>query len=67
MGYATKVQSIKRKDSEQFYVGFPMQAARMLDLAAGEHVEWCIEDRETLVLQRLEAPPSPLKKKRRTR
>lgn len=67
MGFSTKVQSIKRKDSEQFYVGFPMQAARMLDLTAGELVEWSIEDRETLILQRLEAPPSPLKKKRRSR
>ena len=64
MGYSTKVQSIKRKNSEQFYVGFPMQAARMLDLSAGEQVEWSIEDRETLVLERKEAPRSPRKKKR---
>ena len=67
MGYQTKVQSIKRKTSEQFYINFPMQTARMLDLKAGEHVEWGIEDRELLILRRLEAPPSPLKKKRQTR
>jgi len=67
MAYSTKMQSIKRKDSEQFYVNFPMQAARMLEFSAGEQVEWSIEDRETLVLVRKEAPPSPLKKKRRTR
>jgi hypothetical protein len=64
MGYRTKVQSIKRKNSEQFYIGFPMQAARMLDLSAGEQVEWTIEDRETLVLQRKDVPPSPRKKKK---
>ena len=63
MGHPTKIQSIKRKDSEQFYVNVPMQAARMLDLSAGEPVEWTIEDRQTLVLKRLAAPDAPLKKK----
>jgi hypothetical protein len=64
MGHATKLQSIKRKNSEQIYVNIPMQAARMLDLSAGEHVEWSIEDRSTLILERSAPPPSPLKKKR---
>jgi len=63
MGHPTKIQSIKRKDSEQFYVNIPMQSARMLDFSAGEPVEWTIEDRQTLVLKRLAAPDAPLKKK----
>ncbi len=67
MGHATKIQAIKRTDSEQLYVNIPMQAARMLDLSAGETVEWSIEDRSTLVLERTDAPESPLKKKRRNR
>lgn len=64
MGQPTKVQSIKRKDSEQLYVNFPMQAARMLDLKAGEAVEWNIEDHSTLVLVRTDPPDTILKKKR---
>ncbi len=67
MGHATKIQAIKRADSEQLYVNIPMQAARMLDLSAGETVEWSIEDRSTLVLERSAPPESPLKKKRRNR
>ena len=67
MGHATKIQAIKRADSEQLYVNIPMQAARMLDLSAGETVEWSIEDRSTLVLERSTPPESPLKKKRRNR
>lgn len=67
MSYATTIQSIKRKTSEQYYITFPMQVARMIDLAAGEPVEWSLEDRTTLVLRRPTAPDSPLKKKRRSR
>ncbi len=63
MGHQTKVKSIKRKDSEQLYITIPMQAARMLDLTAGEPVEWSIVDRTTLVLKRLAAPVAPLEKK----
>lgn len=67
MSYPTTIQSIKRKSSEQYYITFPMQVARMIDLAAGEPVEWSLEDRTTLVLRRPTAPDGPLKKKRRTR
>ena len=67
MGFPTKVQCIKRKASEQYYINFPMATARMLELAPGELVEWVIEDRETIVLRRKEAPPAPLKKKRPSR
>lgn len=33
---------------------------RQMDLEKGEWVEWSIDDRGTLVLQRPDAPPSPL-------
>ncbi len=65
MGYPTKVQLIKRKASQQWYVNFPAAVASAIDFAPGEIVEWSIEDRETLLLKRTEAPPSELKKKRR--
>ena len=39
MGYKTKVQSIKRKSSEPFYINFPMVLAQALELGAGEEIE----------------------------
>ena len=63
MGYPTKVQLIKRKASEQWYVNFPAAAAKMMDFQKGEVVEWSVEDRETLVLTRRDAPLGALEKK----
>jgi hypothetical protein len=64
MGYPTKVQLIKRKSSEQWYVNFPAQVAQAMDFVRGEVVEWHIEDRATMALTRKEPPASVLKKKR---
>jgi hypothetical protein len=63
MGYPTKVQLIKRAKSEQWYINFPSAIARAMEFARGEVVEWFIEDKETLVLQRPDAPERKLKKK----
>ena len=62
MGYPTKVQLIKRKASQQWYVNFPSALAQALEFSRGETVEWVVEDRAQLVLSRLHPPPSPLKK-----
>ena len=64
MGLPTKVQLIKRKKSQQWYINFPAAIAQAMDFAKGEVVEWTIHDRQMLVLQRPEAPASPLEKKR---
>lgn len=64
MGYPTKVQRINRKKSEQWYINFPSAVAQAMEFARGETVEWFIEDKETLVLHRPEAPARKLKKKR---
>ena len=65
MGFPTKVQLIKRQASEQWYINFPSAVAQAMEFTKGEMVEWIIEDKEQLVLRRLEPPPSALKKKRR--
>jgi hypothetical protein len=65
MGVPTKVQMIKRKNSNQWYVNFPAQVAQALDLRQSEVMEWHIVDKATLILMRKEVPPSVLKKKRR--
>ena len=62
MPFPTKVQLIKRKNSEQWYINFPSAIAQMMDFSKGEVVEWSLHDRSTLILDRPEAPPSPLKK-----
>jgi hypothetical protein len=63
MGFPTKVQLIKRKTSEQWYVNFPSAVAQAMEFDRGEIVEWFIEDKETLVLHRPGAPSRKLKKK----
>jgi hypothetical protein len=65
MGYQTKVQLIKRKNSQQWYVNFPAQLAQAMDFKAGEVVEWEIEDKALLALVRTEVSEGTLKKKRR--
>jgi hypothetical protein len=62
MPFPTKVQLIKRQNSEQWYINFPSAVAQSMDFTKGEVVQWSIHDRSTLVLQRPDAPPSPLKK-----
>ena len=62
MGLPTKVQLIKRKSSEQWYINFPSALAQAMDFSRGETVEWSIEDKSLLALRRLHPPASLLKK-----
>jgi len=62
MGFPTKVQLIKRKSSEQWYINFPSALAQAMDFSRGETVEWSVEDKSLLALRRLAPPPSLLKK-----
>ena len=62
MGCPTKVQLIKRKESEQWYINFPASIAQAMEFQRGEVVEWIIEDKGQLVLRRTQTPPSALKK-----
>ena len=52
MGYPTKVQLIRRKTSQQWYVNFPSALAQAMQFSRGETVEWLVEDRSQLVLNR---------------
>jgi hypothetical protein len=62
MGFPTKVQLIKRKASEQWYINFPSALAQAMDFSRGETVEWSVEDKSLLALRRLR-PPAPVLKK----
>lgn len=61
MGCPTKVQLIKRKESEQWYINFPAAIAQAMEFQRGEIVDWIIEDKSQLILRRRETPPSALK------
>jgi hypothetical protein len=67
MGYLTKVQSIKRSKSEQWYINFPSAVAQALDFTHSEEVEWTIHDKRHLILSRRIVPPDPVPVKKTTR
>jgi hypothetical protein len=64
MGFPTKVQLIKRKESEQWYINFPSAVAQAMEFERGETVEWIIEDKNQLVLRRRASSVTARKKKR---
>lgn len=66
MGYPTKVQLIRRKESQQWYVNFPAPIADAMEFVKGEVVEWSIQDRQYLVLKRRIVPKAPGKRAARS-
>ena len=45
VGFPTRVQLIKRKSSEQWYINFPSAIAQAMEFTKGEICEWIIEDK----------------------
>ena len=64
MGYRTKVQCIKRQNSEQWYSNFPAALAQAMDFSQSENVEWLVSDKRHLILHRPEAPADPIQTKK---
>ncbi|MFZ4397562.1 MAG: hypothetical protein ACOYOU_18280 [Kiritimatiellia bacterium] len=52
MGFETKVQLIKRKSSQQWYINFPSACAQMMNFKKGEVVVWEITPDGELRLKR---------------
>ena len=65
MGFATKIQLIKRKNSEQFYINFPSALAQAMEFSKGEVVEWVVHDKAHLILVRTSPPPDPVEVKKK--
>ena len=65
MGFPTKVQLIKRKESEQWYINFPSAVAQAMDFEKGEKVEWVIADRSNLIVHRDKTPRTPVDVKKK--
>jgi bifunctional DNA-binding transcriptional regulator/antitoxin component of YhaV-PrlF toxin-antitoxin module len=66
MGYPIKIQKVQRPTNRSYYVNLPVTLAEALEIQKGESFEWFLEDKNTLILQRLEpAAPRRLKKLKR--
>lgn len=52
MGYKTKIQVIRRKNSKQWYINFPYQVAEVMEFKQGEQFEWILVNKKTLKLKR---------------
>jgi len=59
MGYPTRVQLIDRKASQQWYINFPAALAQAMEFQKGEIVEWDIQDKGHLLLNRTRAESAP--------
>jgi len=66
MGFPTKIQLIKRANSQQWYINFPSSVAQAMEFERGEVVEWIVEDKNRLILKRNEADLEADKKKLKT-
>ncbi len=63
MGYPTKIQLIKRAKSEQWYINFPSAVAQAMEFERGEVVEWVIDGKNQLTLNRKSTTTDLEKKK----
>jgi antitoxin component of MazEF toxin-antitoxin module len=64
MGFPTKIQLIKRTASEQWYINLPSAVAQAMEFQKGEVVEWVIEDKQRMTLQRVEQSGGDTDKKK---
>jgi bifunctional DNA-binding transcriptional regulator/antitoxin component of YhaV-PrlF toxin-antitoxin module len=60
MGYAVKIQKVERPTNRSYYLNFPVALAEAMGLQKGEGFEWCVEDKNTLILKR--SRPKPRRK-----
>jgi hypothetical protein len=57
MGYPVKIQKVERPTNRSYYVNFPVALAEAIGLEKGEDLEWLLEDKNTLILQRIRPKP----------
>jgi hypothetical protein len=53
MGYPVRIQKVERPTNRSYYVNFPLAMAEALAIEKGEEFEWLIEDKNTLILRRV--------------
>jgi hypothetical protein len=57
MGHPVKIQKVDRPTNRSYYVNFPVVLADALQIKKGEKFTWLLEDKNTLILQRLHPVP----------
>jgi len=62
MGYITKVQVIERaNNTRQYYFICPAPLAQAMEFQKGEDIDWSIEDRDTVMIRRVQKTESKLR------
>jgi len=64
MGCKVKIQRVERGSTKSFYVNFPAAVAEASNIEKGEEMEWCIHDRNTFILRRIDKAKSLISKKK---
>lgn len=54
MGYKVKIQKVERPTNRSYYINVPVPLAEAIEINKGEEFEWALEDKNTLVLRRVE-------------
>ncbi len=54
MGYKVKIQKVQRPTNKSYYVNMPAALAEAIGLEKGEEMEWEIEDKNLLILKRVQ-------------
>lgn len=58
MSYPVKIQKVQRTGTCSYYVNFPVAVAEAINADKGEIWCWSLEDKNTLIFQRLEPKPA---------
>jgi len=54
MGFVTKIQRVDRPTNQSYYAIIPSALAQSFELDKGEEFEWIIEDKNLLLLRRVD-------------
>lgn len=63
MGFITKIQRVDRPTNQSFYVIIPAALAQSFELDKGEEFEWIVEDKNLLLLKRVDPKKKLVSKK----
>jgi hypothetical protein len=58
MGYPVRIQRVQRRGTCSYYINFPVAVAEAIGAEKGETWCWSLEDKNTLILDRLEPKSS---------
>lgn len=63
MGYKTRIQKVERPTNQSYYVNLPSALAQAMEIDKGEEFEWVLEDKNLVLLKRVNKVEKYKKKK----